>query len=167
MPGTLGGLAHAVASGASTRGGQVIEVVCQGAAAPWPNPDHVQRFAEVDLHQRYEVATVHQRQALLLDQADAVVALPGGPAMLWELLGGIALAHLAQHSKPLALLNVADWFTPLLGLLTHLRQTGLVRAHLKHSLLVETDPWSLVQRLLTHPRWPSHYQVFDDDYFCR
>lgn len=154
LPGTAGGLLRAVAEGARMRSGQVIEVVLQGAVAPWSNPDLVQRFAAADLHQRYEVATLYQRQALLLDQAEAVVALPSGPTSLWDLLGGVALAHLAQHHKPLGVLNVADWFTPLLALLTHMHQTGFVPVDLaERALLVDPDPWCLVQRLLRHPSW--------------
>lgn len=147
LPETTGGLAQAVATGARARGGQLIEVVWQGAAAPWPHPDHIQR---------YEAATLYQRQALLLEQADAVVALPSGPTTVWDVLGGMALAHLAQQSKPLALLNVADWFSPLLRLLSHLHQTGFVSTDLtERYLLVDPDPWCLVQRLLRHPRWPA------------
>src|ERR1051326_198201 len=93
LPGTSGGLLRAVAAGASTRGGQIIEMVVRGAPAPWAASDHVQRFEAADLHPRYEVANLYQRQALLLDQADAVIALPGGPATLWDLLGVVTLAH--------------------------------------------------------------------------
>jgi uncharacterized protein (TIGR00730 family) len=154
LPGPSGGLLRAVAAGASARGGQIIEVVVRGAPTPWTPSDHVQRFEPADLHPRYEVADFSQRQALLLDQADAVIALPGGPATIWDLLGEVTLAHLALHSKPVGILNVADWFTPLLALLRQMQQTGFVPIDLaERSLIVDPDPLRLLMRLLSHPHW--------------
>ncbi len=71
-------------------------------------------------------------------------------------LRGVSLAHLAQHSKPLGLLNVGDFFAPLLRLLTHLQQAGFASVDVvQRYLVVDPDPLRLVWRLLTHPRWPE------------
>ncbi|HLW03068.1 MAG TPA: LOG family protein, partial [Ktedonobacterales bacterium] len=132
-----------VAESASARGSRVIEVSC-GSAAPAPR----------GCFQRYEVAGLGQRHALLLYQADGVLVLPGGPETFWELMEVLALAHLAQHSKPLGLLNVGGFFTPYLHTLAHLYHTGFTHLDLSQRyLLCATEPHSLVQRLLAHPNW--------------
>ena len=69
---------------------------------------------------------------------------------------GVTLAHLAQQSKLVGVLNVADWFTPLLTLLSRMQQTGFVPIDLaERYLIVDHDPLRLLHCLLSYPRWPG------------
>jgi len=57
--------------------------------------------------------TMHERKALLLKDADGLVALPGGSGTLEELLEAITLKRLGLFTKPIAILNTKGYYDPL------------------------------------------------------
>lgn len=63
------------------------------------------------------VATMHARKALMLELADAVVALPGGCGTFEELLEAITWKRLGLFAGPIAVLNQGGFYDPLLALL--------------------------------------------------
>ena len=56
--------------------------------------------------------------------ADAVVALPGGPGTLDELFEVLTWRQLGLHEKPVLLVNAAGYWDPLLALLDHVTEHG-------------------------------------------
>jgi uncharacterized protein (TIGR00730 family) len=60
------------------------------------------------------VDSMHQRKARMAALADAFLALPGGFGTLDELFEIVTWAQLGLHDKPVGLLNVRDYFSPLL-----------------------------------------------------
>jgi len=60
------------------------------------------------------------RKQVMMDRADAFVALPGGFGTLEELFEVLTLKQLGYHRKPIVLMDVAGFFAPLLGLFRHL-----------------------------------------------
>jgi uncharacterized protein (TIGR00730 family) len=61
------------------------------------------------------VDTMHQRKALMADLADAFIAMPGAFGTLDEFFEIVTWAQLRIHVKPIGLLNVAQFFNPLLA----------------------------------------------------
>jgi hypothetical protein len=59
--------------------------------------------------------------------ADAFIALPGGFGTFDELFEIITWAQLGIHEKPIALLNVANYFAPLLTLAQHASNEGFIQ----------------------------------------
>ena len=59
--------------------------------------------------------------------ADAFVALPGGIGTLEELVEQMTWVQLGRHKKPLALLNVKNYWKPMLALLAHQEAEGFLR----------------------------------------
>ncbi len=93
------------------------------------------------------VGTMHERKALMADLADAFLAIPGGLGTLDELFEVWTWAQLGLHRKPIGLLNVAGYFDPLLSFLDRATEEGFVSAGHRATLLVESDPAVLLDRL--------------------
>lgn len=67
------------------------------------------------------------RKQVMIERADAFVALPGGFGTLEELMEVLTLKQLGYHRKPIVLLDVADFFAPLLELFRHLFEQRFAR----------------------------------------
>lgn len=92
-----------------------------------------------DIHALIVTETMHERKKLMLGNADAVVALPGGPGTLDELIEVLTWRHLGLHDKPVLLLNTNDYWGPLLALIDHMVAEGFVGSQFRDFLrVVET-----------------------------
>src|SRR6202050_4092899 len=74
------------------------------------------------------VEDMHERKQAMFDRADAFVALPGGIGTLEELVEQLTWAQLARHQKPIVILNIDDFWSPLLELFAHLRSAGFIHS---------------------------------------
>lgn len=63
------------------------------------------------------VGDMRERKRRMLEDADAVVALPGGCGTLEELFEVITLKRLGFYTGPIVLVNTRDFFAPLVELL--------------------------------------------------
>ena len=111
------GLMGEVARAAEAAGGETLGVV----------PAHL-----VEREQgrgRFVVTeTMHERKKVMLMNADALVALPGGAGTLDELIEALTWRQLGLHAKPVLLLNAAGYWEPLLALMRHLIAEGFADA---------------------------------------
>ncbi|MCI0704269.1 MAG: TIGR00730 family Rossman fold protein, partial [Planctomycetia bacterium] len=121
------GLMGQVASAALAAGGEVVGVIPHSLAR--------KEIAQADCTELIVVDTMHQRKALMADRADAFVALPGGFGTCDELFEIITWSQLGIHAKPVALLNVNGFFSPLLAWLDHITAEGLLKPHHRDLLL--------------------------------
>lgn len=60
--------------------------------------------------------SMHERKAKMIELADAAIALPGGMGTLEELAEIITWKQLGLYKNPVIILNVNDYYTPLLEL---------------------------------------------------
>lgn len=68
-------------------------------------------------------ATMAARKAMMVEEADAFLILPGGAGTLEEVFDMVMLAQLGRHAKPAAFLDSAFW-GPLETLMRHVVETG-------------------------------------------
>ena len=122
------GLMGEVASAALAAGGTVVGVI--------PHALALKEIAQEDCTELVVVDTMHERKALMADRSDAFVALPGGFGTCDELFEILTWAQLGIHNRPVAVLNVSGFFTPLLAWLDHIVSEGLLRAKDRDLLLV-------------------------------
>jgi uncharacterized protein (TIGR00730 family) len=73
------------------------------------------------------VKDMHHRKRLMFEKADAFVALPGGIGTLEELVEQLTWAQLGRHSKPIVVVDIEGYWSPLVALLAHLRREGFIR----------------------------------------
>lgn len=89
--------------------------------------------------------TMHERKKVMFMNADAVVALPGGPGTLDELFEVLTWRQLGLHAKPVYLLDIAGYWTPLRTLLRHIADQGFVEPEVLDFL----TPCATVPELMT------------------
>jgi len=133
--GLMGELADAVLAA----GGEAIGVI--------PGRLLDRELAHAGLTELHVVETMHERKALMARLSDAIVALPGGFGTLDEFFEALTWRQLGLHAKPLALLDVDGFFTPLVALADHLVDEGFVLPEFRAILLVERDAATLLDRL--------------------
>ncbi len=133
------GLMGALADAALQAGGEVIGVM--------PHALMEREAAHNGLTALHIVDSMHERKAMLADLSDAFVALPGGLGTLEELFETWTWAQLGVHCKPVALLNVLDYWQPLVQLMTNVEKEGFLRGTPHEWLVVESEPTALLDRL--------------------
>ena len=136
------GLMGVLADAALAAGGEVIGVIPQGLFR--------REIAHANLTQLHEVKSMHERKALMSDLAHGFIALPGGYGTFDELFEITTWAQIGLHSKPIGLLNVANFFAPLLSLIEHASREGFIPAYNRHLLLHSDKPMHLLELLTTY-----------------
>ena len=58
--------------------------------------------------------TMRERKSIMEEKADAFIMTPGGIGTFEEFYEILTLRQLGRHSKPIAILNVADYYRPLI-----------------------------------------------------
>ena len=71
--------------------------------------------------------SMRERKGLLEERADAFVTLPGGIGTFEEVFEILVGRVLGYHSKPIVLINVADYYDPLLAMIEHGIETRFIR----------------------------------------
>lgn len=80
------------------------------------------------------------RKTLMEERADAFIALPGGFGTLEEVLEVITNKQLGLHDKPIVLLNIEDYYAPLLAQFDAGIQEQFIRPQFRDLLYVATTP---------------------------
>ncbi len=133
------GLMGAVADAALAAGGEVVGVIPQ---------ELVEReLAHSGLTELHVVSSLHERKALMAELADGFVALPGGFGTLDELMEQLTWSQLGLHAKPVGLLDVEDYWLPLIALARHATEEGFVRESDLAAIAVAGDAEGLLDRL--------------------
>jgi uncharacterized protein (TIGR00730 family) len=105
--GSSRGLMGALADEVVACGGKVIGVI--------PKALEGREAAHRGLTELRVVATMHEREQLLFDLADAFVAFPGGFGTFEEILEMLTWKQLGIHGKPIVFANIGGYFDPLLA----------------------------------------------------
>ncbi|MCX7976136.1 MAG: TIGR00730 family Rossman fold protein [Bellilinea sp.] len=139
------GLMGALADAALQSGGIVIGVVPRSLFQPQLIHDQLSELRLVE--------DMHQRKALMSQLADAFIALPGGFGTFDELFETLTWTQIGIHRKVVGLLNINNYFTPLVELIEHARREGFIYSNHRELFLVENDPKRLLSNLRNH-RFP-------------
>jgi uncharacterized protein (TIGR00730 family) len=62
---------------------------------------------------------MRERKAVMEARSDAFVVLPGGFGTLEELSEILTLRQIGAHTKPIVILNTANYYAPLVALFEH------------------------------------------------
>jgi len=140
------GLMGAVADGALAAGGEVVGVI--------PRSLVDRELAHGGLTELHVVSSLHERKALMAELADAFVALPGGFGTLDELLEQLTWSQLGLHAKPIGLLDVDEYWRPLIALARQATEEGFVREADLAAIAVAAGADDLLDRLERLTREP-------------
>ncbi len=140
--GTTCGLMKIVADAHKKAGGQLIGVI----------PEYMveKGIQHPDLDELHQVADLRPRKQAMLEKSDYIVALPGGIGTYDEFFDLLTLKQLGRHSRPMFLLNLDNFFAPLLALVQH----GIAQKTIKLDNLelfkVADSPEQLMKMIASH-----------------
>lgn len=106
------GLMGIVANAALTSGADVIGII----------PSHIAdiEVAHEKLSELHVVDTMHERKQMMVDRSDAFLILPGGLGTMDEFFEIFTWWQLGLHDKPVIIVNLKGYWTPLLALIDNI-----------------------------------------------
>jgi uncharacterized protein (TIGR00730 family) len=113
-------------------GGEVIGVIPR-SLVEW-------EIAHTGLSDLRIVETMHERKALMAELADGFIALPGGMGTLEEFCEVLTWVQLGLHNKPCGVLDIEEFFAPLLTFFDHMVAQRFLRTEYRAAILAETEP---------------------------
>ena len=141
------GLMGTLADGVLANGGKVIGVI--------PEKLIEMEVAHTGLTEQHIVGNMSNRKDMMIELADAYIALPGGFGTLDELFEVLTNAQLKLHNKPVGLVNVNGYFDHLLAFLDHASKQGLLAQENRDKLIVADSPEALLDKLFLHVEEPA------------
>ena len=134
--GLMGVLADAVLDA----GGEVIGVI--------PRFLMDKELAHRGLTKLFAVESMHERKAIMAEQSDAFIALPGGFGTADEWFEILTWRQLHLHDKPIGVLNVAGFFDPLLNWIDVMVREGFVKESNRGLIVAGDDGDRLLDDLI-------------------
>ncbi len=110
------GLMGLVARAAQEAGGETFGVI----------PVHLLDWevGKRDLTHFIVTETMHERKKVMVMNADAIVVMPGGAGSLDEFFEVLTWRQLGLHAKPIVMMDVNGYWSPLRALLDHVVDQG-------------------------------------------
>lgn len=123
------GMMGAVANAALEAGGEVFGVIPEIFDSP--------HLAHSGLT-RYEVVPdMHTRKAMMAENSDGFIALPGGFGTFEEFLEVLTWSQIGIHEKPIGLLNTDGYYNTLLKFFEEVKEKGFT--YKEHNELFQSD----------------------------
>lgn len=117
-----------VAEATAEAGGTVVGIIPQFMVdREWARPS---------CDELHIVGTMHERKRMMVDRADAFIALPGGIGTFEEFFEAWTWRQLGYHDKPVGLLNTGGYYDHLLQFISGSVQQGFMQD--SHRALIET-----------------------------
>lgn len=133
------GLMGVVADAVLAAGGKVVGVI--------PRVLMEREVGHQRLQELHVVETMHQRKHLMAERADAFVAMPGGIGTLEELYEVWTWRQLGYLYQPVGLLNVNQYYDPLLTFMDHTVAAGFLAPDQRALLQTDDRVPALLDRL--------------------
>jgi uncharacterized protein (TIGR00730 family) len=99
-----------------------------------------------------EVETMHERKAKMSELADAFIALPGGYGTFEELFEVVCWSQIGIHEKPVGVLNIAEFYTPLLQMVDRAAEEGFMNPSNRELLVSAKTANELVPKMKEYKR---------------
>lgn len=149
---TLAEAGHQLVFGAGSIGlmGAVSrEMIKNGGTVTGIIPHHLdtKEITQENMTETIRVNTMHERKKIMFDRSDAFVVLPGGLGTLDETFEVLTWTQLGLHEKPIMVLNVKGFWTPLYDFVWSMVDRGFVDEKTAKKLCFYDDIESVMQRL--------------------
>lgn len=146
------GLMCSVADAVLKNGGEVTGVI--------PHFMVEQNWHHTGLTELIEVESMHERKQKMANLSDGIIALPGGCGTLEELLEIITWKQLGLYLNPIIILNVNEFFAPLLEMLEKAIEENFMRQQHGDIWKVARTPEEAVKLLYETPVWDISIRKF-------
>ncbi len=136
------GLMGILADAMVAKGGEIVGVIPKNLVS--------KEVAHTGINDLRIVDSMHERKALMAELAEAFIALPGGLGTFEEFFEMLTWSQLGLHKKPIGLLNIRNYYSPLLQLIeVGVKEQFIPEEHRKLVLDAE-DPETLLKRFSTY-----------------
>jgi len=125
------------------------EVLARGGRATGVIPRALmeRELGHTGMSELHVVGSMHERKALMARLSDAFIALPGGFGTFEEICEAITWAQLGLQPKPCALLEVEEYWAPLVQLFDQAVERGFLAPAARALVLHERDPRKLLDTI--------------------
>ena len=137
--GNLIGCMGALADAARAAGGKVTGITPQLLVD--------QGIADEKCDELVVTSGMRERKALLEERADAFVTLPGGLGTFEEVFEILVGRMLGYHLKPIVLLNVDNYYRPLLDMIEHGIEQRFIKTSARDAYSVARDVTETIEFL--------------------
>ncbi len=129
-------------AGIGVMGALATELMIKGGKVTGIIPQHLMKkeIAHAGLTKLVVVKDMHDRKKMMYDISDAFLIFPGGMGTLDELFEILTWKQLGIHSKPIAILNINNYYDHLLAFLDLAVERGLVKPN-DRKLLFDSISW--------------------------
>lgn len=146
------GLMAACANAVLENGGEVTGII--------PKFMVKQGWQHDGLTRLIETSNMHERKELMAELSDGIIALPGGCGTMEELLEIITWKQLGLYLKPIVILNVKNFFDPLIEMLQRAVEENFMRPEHAKIWQIADTPSQAVELLYTTPWWNKDIRKF-------
>ncbi|VVD70933.1 TIGR00730 family Rossman fold protein [Pandoraea soli] len=133
------GLMGIIADAVLAHGGEVIGII--------PKALMEREVGHTGLTQLHVVENMHQRKQMMADLSDAFIAMPGGIGTCEELFEVFTWLQIGYHAKPIGLLNVEQYYDPLIVFLKSMVTEQFLKAPQLDQLQISASPEALLDTL--------------------
>lgn len=133
------GLMQVVADAILAGGGKAIGVM--------PTSLVEREVAHDRLTAMHIVPGMQERKALMAELSEGFITLPGGYGTIDEIFEMLSWNQLRMMQKPVGILNINNYFNPLLEQLDKAVEEGFLRPEHRELLISDTDPERLIERM--------------------
>ena len=139
-----------IADTVTSRDGRVTGIIPTDLFADEVGPESLTALEKAD--------SMHTRKALMYELSDAFIALPGGFGTVDELAETLTWNQLGIMAKPIGVMNVNGFWTPLLEQFDKMVDRNIMKPSNRRTLVAEDCPVALLAVLANHsncidPKW--------------
>ena len=149
--GAKGSMGH-LADGAASVGGRVIGVIPQFMSDL--------EWAHRGLNELVLTRDMHERKRLMIEEVDAVIALPGGCGTFEELFEAMAWKRLGIYGGPIIIVNTNDYYRLCLEFLEKSVTEHFMDQRHREMWTVVSRPDEVLDAIRSAPQWPAQNRDF-------
>ena len=133
------GTMQEVAAGAKEKGAEVVSVI--------PRFFHNEELTFEESDELILTEDLQERRRIMMERADAAIALPGGFGTLEEVAEFLTARQLGFHHKPLVLVDLDGFWSGYLDLIDRMRTEKMIHEDHRDLILVSPDGTGAIEQL--------------------
>ncbi len=139
------GLMGLIADSTRAAGGRVVGVI--------PSALVEREWAHEGCDELHVVETMHERKRMMMERADAFLALPGGIGTFEELFEVWAWRQLGYHDKPIGILSSRGYYDRMMAFMQDVVREGFMGEWQMDLVQVGNDAAPLLRQLVQAAGW--------------
>jgi uncharacterized protein (TIGR00730 family) len=149
--GAVGSMGH-LANGALSENGEVIGII--------PKFMFDLEWGHSKISDLQVVENMHIRKQKMIENTDAVIALPGGCGTFEELFEALTMKRLGLYPNPIVLLNTQGFYDKFVNMMTHSIDEKFMDERHRLMWTIAKEPEEVVPSINSTPAWFENARSF-------